>query len=78
MNISIEMRGGSWQWGAHCKSEGQLRSPMAPQKASSKSATEIKLVTSDLQVVLKSATNMYKNIDVLKKQKSLILNPKSH
>ena len=25
------MRGGSWQWGAHCKSEGQLRSPMAPQ-----------------------------------------------
>ena len=31
MSMIIEMRGGSWQWGVHCKGEGQLRSPMAPQ-----------------------------------------------
>ena len=31
MSIGIKMRGGSWQWGVHCKGEGQLRSPMAPQ-----------------------------------------------
>ena len=33
MSISIEMRGGSWQWGAHCKGEGQLGALWAPQCA---------------------------------------------
>ena len=84
MNINIEVRGGSWQWGAHCKSEGQLRSPMAPQCAHIhimgivKKCNGNKICHLRSPSRIKSDTGMYKNMDVLEKQKSLILNPRSH